>query len=278
MVKVVTDSCSDITPQLGRELGVTVLPLYVNFGGETYQDNVDLSTEEFYRKLATSKIMPTTSTVTPADFAKVFTKLAEETREILTITLSEKFSATYAAAVQGKAAVERDCRIEVIDSGQGAGAQMLLVVLAAQMAKAGANLDEIMERVRKSIRRVHIRMAFDTLEYLRRGGRIGKAQAFLGSLLRVNPVLGIKDGQAFPIARCRNRAQALDFLVNFVRGFSRVEALAVEDATTPDDLETLVERLKDVVPPECMYRSKVSPVVGSHVGPHVLAVSVLEAE
>jgi DegV family protein with EDD domain len=278
VVKVVTDSCSDITPQLGRELGVTVLPLYVNFGGETYQDNVDLSTEEFYRKLATSKIMPTTSTVTPADFAKVFTKLAEETREILTITLSEKFSATYAAAVQGKAAVERDCRIEVIDSGQGAGAQMLLVVLAAQMAKAGANLDEIMERVRKSIRRVHIRMAFDTLEYLRRGGRIGKAQAFLGSLLRVNPVLGIKDGQAFPIARCRNRAQALDFLVNFVRGFSRVEALAVEDATTPDDLETLVERLKDVVPPECMYRSKVSPVVGSHVGPHVLAVSVLEAE
>jgi DegV family protein with EDD domain len=278
VVKVVTDSCSDITPQLARELGVTVLPLYVNFGGETYQDNVDLSTEEFYRKLATSKIMPTTSTVTPADFAKVFTKLAEETREILTITLSEKFSATYAAAVQGKAAVERDCRIEVIDSGQGAGAQMLLVVLAAQMAKAGANLDEIMERVRKSIRRVHIRMAFDTLEYLRRGGRIGKAQAFLGSLLRVNPVLGIKDGQAFPIARCRNRAQALDFLVNFVRGFSRVEALAVEDATTPDDLETLVERLKDVVPPECMYRSKVSPVVGSHVGPHVLAVSVLEAE
>jgi DegV family protein with EDD domain len=278
VVKVVTDSCSDITPQLARELGVTVLPLYVNFGGETYQDNVDLSTEEFYRKLATSKIMPTTSTVTPADFAKVFTKLAEETREILTITLSEKFSATYAAAVQGKAAVERDCRIEVIDSGQGAGAQMLLVVLAAQMAKAGANLDEIMERVRKSIRRVHIRMAFDTLEYLRRGGRIGKAQAFLGSLLRVNPVLGIKDGQAFPIARCRNRAQALDFLVNFVRGFSRVEALAVEDATTPDDLETLVERLKDVVPPERMYRSKVSPVVGSHVGPHVLAVSVLEAE
>jgi DegV family protein with EDD domain len=278
VVKVVTDSCSDITPQLARELGVTVVPLYVNFGSETYQDNVDLSTEEFYRKLATSKIMPTTSTVTPADFAKVFTKLAEETREILTITLSEKFSATYAAAVQGKAAVERDCRIEVIDSGQGAGAQMLLVVLAAQMAKAGANLDQIMERVRKSIRRVHIRMTFDTLEYLRRGGRIGKAQAFLGSLLRVNPVLGIKDGQAFPIARCRNRAQALDFLVNFVRGFSRVEALAVEDATTPDDLETLVERLKDVVPPERMYRSKVSPVVGSHVGPHVLAVSVLEAE
>jgi len=278
MVKVVTDSCSDIMPQLAQELGITVVPLYVNFGNETYQDNVDLSTEEFYRKLATSKIAPTTSTATPVDFAQAFTKLADETKEILTITLSEKFSATYAAAVQGKATVKKDCRIEVIDSRQGAGAQMLLVILASQMAKAGANLDQIIERVRKAIPRVHIRMTFDTLEYLRRGGRIGKAQAFLGSLLKVNPVLGIKDGQAFPIARSRNRTQAMEFLVNFVKGFSRVETLAIEDATTPDDLEVLARRLKDVVPPERIYRSKVSPVVGTHVGPHVLAVTVLEAE
>jgi DegV family protein with EDD domain len=121
-------------------------------------------------------------------------------------------------------------------------------------------------------------MSFDTLEYLRRGGRIGKAQAFLGSLLKVNPVVGIKDGETFPIARPRNRAQAMDFLVNFVRGFSRIEAVAIEDATTPDDLQTLAERLKDVVPPERIYRSKVSPVVGTHVGPHVLAVAVLEVE
>ena len=154
MVKVVTDSCSDITPQLAQELGITVVPLYVNFGNETYRDNVDLSTEEFYRKLATSKIAPTTSTATPADFAQVFTKLADEAKEILTITLSEKFSATYAAAVQGKATVKRDCRIEIIDSQQGAGAQMLLVILASQMAKAGANLDQIIERVRKAIPKI----------------------------------------------------------------------------------------------------------------------------
>ncbi|NWF78153.1 MAG: DegV family protein [Chloroflexi bacterium] len=278
MVKVVTDSCSDITPQLAQELGISVVPLYVNFGNEAYRDNVDLGTEEFYRKLETSKIAPTTSTATPADFAQVFTKLADETKEILTITLSEKFSATYVAALQGKAMVKKDCRIEVIDSQQGAGAQMLLVILAAQMAKVGASLDQITEGVRKAIPRVHIRMTFDTLEYLRRGGRIGKAQAFLGSLLKVNPVLGIKDGQAFPIARSRNRTQAMDFLVNFVKGFSRVEALAIEDATTSDDLEILAERLKHVVPPERIYRSKVSPVVGTHVGPHVLAVAVLEAE
>jgi DegV family protein with EDD domain len=278
MVKVVTDSCSDITPELARELAITVVPLYVQFGNETYRDNVDLSTEEFYQKLKTSKIHPTTSTAPPADFARIFAKLAQEAKEILTITLSEKFSATYAAALQGRAMVKNDCRIEVIDSQAGAGAQMLLVISAAKMAQAGANLEQIADWMKRAISRVHILMSFDTLEYLRRGGRIGKAQALLGSLLKVNPVAGLKDGAAFPIARPRNRARAMDFLVDFVRGFSRIEAAAIEDATTPDDLQALADRFRDVIPPENLYRSKVTPVVGTHVGPHVLAVAVLEAE
>jgi DegV family protein with EDD domain len=278
MVKVVTDSCSDITPQLAQEFGITVVPLYVQFGKETYRDNVDLSTEEFYHKLETSKVHPTTATATPADFAQVFTKLAEETKEILTITLSQKFSGTYTAALQGKAMVSKDCRIEVIDSQEGACAQMLLVIAAAKMAQSGANLEQIADWVRRAIPRVHVLVSFDTLEYLRRGGRIGKAQAFLGGILKVHPIVGIKDGATFPIARPRNRAQAMDFLVNFVKGFSRIEAVAIEDATTPADLQALAERLKDVVPPERTYRSKVSPVIGTHVGPHVLAVAVLEAE
>jgi DegV family protein with EDD domain len=278
VVKVVSDSCSDITPQLAQELGITVVPLYVQFGIESYRDNVDLSTEEFYHRLKTSKIHPTTATATPADFAQIFTRLAEETKEVLTITGSEKFSGTYTAALQGQAMVGKDCHILIIDSQAGAGAQMLLVISAAQMARAGANLEQIADWVRRAIPRVHVHMSFDTLEYLRRGGRIGKAEAFLGSLLKVNPVVGIKDGETFPIARPRNRAQAMDFLVNFVKGFNRIESVAIEDATTPDDSQTLAERLKDVVPPECIYRSKVSPVVGTHVGPHVLAVAVLEAE
>jgi DegV family protein with EDD domain len=278
VVKVVTDSCFDITPQLARELGITVVPLYVQFGNETYRDNIDLSTEKFYQKLKTSKIHPTTSTAAPAEFAQVFTKLTEETKEILTITLSGKFSATYSAALQGKAMVKKDCRIQVIDSRTGAGAQMLLVISAARMSQAGANLEQIADWIRRAIPRVHILMSFDTLEYLRRGGRIGKAQALLGSLLKVNPVAGVKDGATFPIARPRNRTQAMDFLVDFVKGFSRIEAAPIEDATTPDDLHALADRLKDVVPPEHIYRSKASPVVGTHVGPHVLAVAILEAE
>jgi DegV family protein with EDD domain len=278
MVKVVTDSCSDITPQVAEELGITVVPLYVQFGNETYRDNVDLSTDEFYYKLEASKIHPITSTATPAQFAEIFNRLAEETNEILAITLSEKFSATYAAALHAKTMVEKDCQIEVVDSMTGAGAQMLLVIMAAQMARAGDNLAQIVDRVKRALPRVHVRVSFDTLEYLRRGGRIGKAQAFLGGLLKVNPIVGVKDGATFPIARPRSRAQAMDFLVNFVKEFNDIESLAIEDATTPDDLRTLEERLKDVIPPARIYRSRVSPVIGTHVGPHVLLVAVLRAE
>lgn len=278
MVKIVTDSCSDITPELAQKFGITVVPLYVQFGDELYRDNVDLSTEEFYKKLTQSQTFPTTSTVTPNFFAELFTKLAEETDEILTVTLSEMYSGTYGTALQGKAMVTKKCRIEVIDSQLAIGGQLLLVILAAQMAQSGANLDKIANWVKKAIPRVHVRMTFDTLEYLRRGGRIGKAQAFLGSLLKVNPICSIKDGTTFPVARPRNRAQAIDFLVNFAKSFSNIEALAIEDAITTDEIELLTERLKGLVPPERFYRSKVSPVVGTHVGPHVLDVCVLEAK
>ena len=278
MVKVITDSCSDINPELAQKLGITVVPLFVQFGDETYRDSIDLSMDEFYQKLVQSKTSPTTSTVTPQFFCELFTKLAEETNEILTITLSKFYSATYESALQGKALVTGDCHIEVIDSELTMCGQFLLVTSAQQMAQSGASLDQIVDWVQKAIPRIHTRMSFDTLEYLRRGGRIGKAQAFLGSLLKVHPVLGIKNGETVPIARPRNRAQAIDFLVNFVKGFSNIEVLVLEDATTPDELDILAERLKDVVPPERFYRTKVGPVIGTHVGPHVLGVAVLEAE
>jgi len=278
MVKIVTDSCSDITPELAQKYGIIVVPLYVQFGNKVYRDNVDLATVEFYHKLVKSKVIPTTSTVTPEFFAELFAELAKETDEILTITLSEMYSGTYGSALRGKAMVKKKCHIEVIDCQMAIGGQLLLTIIAAQMAKAGDNLSKIAKWVKKAMPRVHVRVCFDTLEYLRRGGRIGRAQAFLGSLLKVNPVLGIKDGNTFPIARPRNRAQAMDFLVAFVKGFTKIEALAIEDATTPDELEILAQRLKDIVPPERFYRSKISPVVGTHVGPHVLSVSVLEGE
>ncbi len=278
MVRIVTDSCSDITPKMAEQFGLTVIPLNVHFGGKVYRDNIDLNTEGFYQKLIESKILPTTSIPGPAVFTDILNKLAKETREILVITLSRKFSPVYDMVSRSKEVLKSKCNIEVIDSQVGIGGQLILAVSAALMARAEATLEEITTWVTSAIPRTHVLMTFDTLEYLRRGGRIGKAQAFLGALLKVNPILGIKKGEAFPITRVRSRARAVDFLVNFVENFKKIDALVIEDGTTTNELGKLAQRLQGLVPDEHFYRSKVSPVVGTHVGPHILSVSVLEGE
>jgi DegV family protein with EDD domain len=151
----------------------------------------------------------------------------------------------------------------------------LLVIAAVKAASDGAKIDEIIQLTDRNISRVGMRIAFDTLEYLQRGGRIGKAKALLGSMLKVNPILGIKNGEVFPYGQERSRNKAMQNLYNFVTGFSRIEGLAVEDATTPNEADELVVRIKDVFPEVPVYRSKVSPVIGTNVGPRVIGISVL---
>ena len=123
--------------------------------------------------------------------------------------------------------------------------------------------------------RVEIRMAFDTLEYLKRGGRIGTAQAFFGSVLNINPILGIRDGITQGFTKVRSRSKAIDYLCDFIMSFSDIEEIAIEEAATPDEAEILAERISAKVNHQSIYRMKVSPVIGTHVGPHVLGVGVL---
>lgn len=274
-VKIVTDSVSDISPAIASELGITVVPLNVVFGNEIYRDGVDLTTDEFYQKLERNQTLPTTSTPPLQAFIELYDKLAEETGEILVITISRKLSATGEAAIKAVESMEKKCRVEVLDSQLAMMAEGLLVITAAKAARTGANLDEIVKLAERNISRVEIRIAFDTLEYLKRGGRIGKAKALMGSMLKVNPIIGIKDGETFPIKNERSRTKAIDHLYNFVAGYSRIDELAVEDATTPDEADELVERIGTRYPKERVYRSKLSPVIGTNVGPHVIGVAVL---
>jgi len=274
-VKIVTDSLGDIPSEVAKELRITVIPITVLFGTEVYRDGIDLTTEQFYDKLVHSKTVPTTAVPPLGTFVEAFDTLAEETDEILVITVSHKFSATYKVALRAVELMKRKCRLEVIDSLGGAMQEGLIVIATAKAARAGASLDEVVDLTHRNIPRVELRMAFDTLEYLKRGGRIGRAQAFLGSVLRMHPILGIRNGEVQPFARERSRAKAIDYLYNFAVSYSHIEEMAVEDATTPDEAEMLVERLSAKFPKERIYWSKVSPVVGTHVGPHVLAVSVL---
>jgi DegV family protein with EDD domain len=275
MVKVVVDSTSDMPSEVAKELGITVVPLNVHFGTKSYRDGIDLTTDQFYKDLVKSEVLPTTSTPSPGTFAKAYDQLAEETDEIIVFTISTKLSATYDAARQGLDLMKKKCRVELVDSRWALMSLGLLVIAAAKAANSGAKLDEVITLTKKNIGRLDMRIAFDTLEYLKRGGRIGKAQAFFGSLLKVNPVLTIKDGETYPVARERCRAKAVDNLYNFAVGYSRIEEISVEHATTPDEADELCERINAKFPKVHIYRSKVSPVIGAHVGPRVLEVAVL---
>jgi DegV family protein with EDD domain len=274
-VKIITDSTSDMPAEVAKELGITVIPLYVHFGNEAYRDGVDLTTDDFYKRLTTEKTNPTTSTPAPADYAKEYDRLAEEADGILVLTISRKLSATYDSAKQALEERKSKCPIELLDSRLSLMGLGLIAIAAAKAANKGADLREVLALTKDNIPRLDMRIAFDTLEYLRRGGRIGKAQAFFGSLLKVNPILTIKDGEVYPAARERSRAKAVDYLVNFAAGYAQIDEMAVEDATTPDEVDGLVERLGASFPREKIYRSKVSPVIGAHVGPRVLSVMVL---
>jgi len=277
MVKIVTDSLSDITSDIAQGLGITVVPLTVFFGKESFLDRVTMTTDEFYYRLTHDDTWPTTTQPPPGVFADVYSKLAEETDEILVITLSSKLSGTYESALNAKSLVEKECRIEVIDSLTVAMGLGLIVIAAAKAAQAGANLDEIVDLVHRAMPRSHFIVYFDTLKYLAKGGRIGKAQGLLGAMLSIKQILTVKDGEMSPLTRFRSRAAGMDYLYNFVAGFPHIEELAVEYATTPDEADKLVERLNSVFPKERIYRSTVSPVLGTHGGPGAMAVTVLES-
>lgn len=274
-VRIVTDSVADLPPRVVEELGITVIPLIIRFGEEAYHDGVDLTTEQFYDKLAGSKVFPSTSVPAPATFAEAYDKLAEEADGILAIILSSKFSATYGVALQSIGLMKRECRVEVVDSLSATMTEGFIVMEAARAAQAGAGLDEVIEVARKTIPRVDFLAAFDTLEYLRKGGRIGKAQAFLGSMLRINPLVTLRDGVVEPAGRTRSRTKAINRLYNFAARYSHIEEMAVEDTACPDEAEALAERLGAIFPRERIHRSKMTPAIGTHTGPGLLLVAVL---
>lgn len=274
-VKIVTDSVCDIPGSVVKELDITVIPVLVRFGEEVFRDGVDITNDQFYQKLVSSDVMPTTAVPSPDFFTRTYAGLTKETDEILAIMLSSKLSGVYNAALQSASLVKSECRIEVIDSGWAVMAQGFIVIKAAQAARDGASLDEVLEIVRHNLPRVDMRAAFDTLDFLKRGGRIGRAQALMGSLLKINPIITLRDGVVEPAGRAHSRAKAIESLYSFVEGFSSIEGLAVEDAACPEDSDLLVDRLSNILPKEKILRSRTTPVIGTHTGPGLLLVAVL---
>ena len=277
-VKIVTDSLSDITSDLAGELGVTVVPLTVLFGHDQYLDRVTITTDEFYSRLVNGKVWPTTTQPTPKAFAEIYDELLGETDEILVIDASSKLSGTYQSAVGAKNMTEKKGRIEVIDSETVAMGLGLIVITAAMRAKEGAGMDDLINYVKSAIKRSHFVVYFDTLTYLAKGGRIGKAKELMGSVLSIKQILTVKEGEMAPLARKRSLAAGMDYLYNHAGSFQKIEAMAVEHTTTEGEADKLANRVKSLAPDTRVYRSTVSPVLGVHGGPGAIAVTVLEAE
>lgn len=278
-VKIVTDSLSDLTSSLIGNLDITLVPLTVLFGYEAYLDRVTISTDEFYHRLIHGDIWPTSTQPSPQDFVNTYAKLSEETNEILVINLSSKLSGTYQSAIAGKSLMNaKKCHIEVIDSQAVAMGLGLVVIAAAREAQKGANLDKLVEFTHKALTRSHFIVYFDTLKYLAKGGRIGKAQGLLGSILSIKPILNVKEGEMAPVTRVRSQAAGIDYLYNFITHFKNIEAIGIEHTTSPESADELAKRCSSVYPNIPILRATVSPVLGVYGGPNALAVTVLESE
>ena len=272
-VKVITDSTADLPPALAEELGITVVPLNVHFGTEVYRDGVEITADEFYRRLVTASRLPTTSQPTPGDFLSAYDEMGQTTDEIISVHISAKLSGTMNSATQALEEYAGSSRIEIVDSMQGSMGLGVVAIAAAEAASSGGGLDDVVAETRAAIPKVGFMGLVDTLEYLEKGGRIGKAQAFVGSLLRIKPLLTIRDGEAHPLERARTRAKGVDRMCELVQAEMPLKDLAVVYTTTPDEARALAQRLQSFLPQGEVILSQVGPVVGTYLGPGVLGVA-----
>ncbi len=273
-IKIVTDSSADLPDQIVEELGITVIPLYVRFGEEVYRDRVDISEDEFYRRLEHDPVHPVTIQPGPQDFLEIYKKASEDADGIVSVHISGQLSGTCNSALMAKDMMETECPIEVVDSQAVSTGLGLIVVVAAQAAKAGESLEGVVAAANQAIAEINLLALFDTLKYLLLGGRIGKAKALLGSILNVKPMLTLKEGEVVPAGQVRTRARGIDKLVDFVKGFENIQDLAVVYSTTPDEAKALAERIGSVFDREKIVMARLGPVLGVHMGPGVLIVAV----
>ncbi len=276
-VKILVDSTSDIPKELAQELDITVVPIYTLFGAESYRDGLDIDHETFYERLLGGE-QPTTSQPTPQDFVEAYSLITPGADGVCSIHLSSNLSGTYNAAVQAANAKSWPCAINVIDTRLLSISHGILAIKAAQMAKEGKNLEEITSAVKGMTERVRLLALFDTLKYLERGGRIGKAKSLIGSVLSIKPLLTIRDGEFIPISQVRNRKKGIDRLAEFASAEENIEDMCILYSTTPDEAYALAERLNHLHPQEKTLVARLGAGLAVHGGPGILAIATMTKE
>ncbi len=273
-IRIVTDSTADLPPELIKELGITVVPLYVCFGKDVFRDKEEIKEDDFFKRLLTDPVHPTTTQPTPQDFAEVYRRLSSEADGIISIHISTKLSGTCNSAEQGKKLLENGCPIEVIDSKTVSTALGLIVIAAADIAKTAKDLPQAVAEVNKIVPGIQFLALFDTLKYLAKGGRIGKAKSLVGAMLSVRPLLTIKDGEFVPVGQVRNRAKGVGKLFDFAKAAGDIEDMAVIQSTTPDEANALADRIRAATNLKQIRVTRLGPVLGVHGGPGVLAIAI----
>jgi DegV family protein with EDD domain len=276
LVKVVTDSTADIPEELAAELEITIVPCNVHFGLETYRDGLDLSKEDFYARLKTSPTLPTTSAPAAGLFEATYRELANETDQILSIHLASALSGIYNSAHLGAEAVS-GVEITLIDSGQVSMGLGWLVIAAARAAQEGQPLAQIGALVEDMKPRVRLFAALDTLEYLRKGGRVGKTVAALGTLLNIKPLVEVRDSAVLPLERVRTRQRSIQRLIELVAELGPLEELAVLHTNAPQEAQRLAEEISFLHSLERILIAEAGVIIGTHAGPNGLGVACMVA-
>ena len=278
-VKIVTDSTSDLPEDLAKSLGITVVPLNIHFGTEMFKDGVDLSADEFYRRIATGRELPKTSQPSVGEFVSVYERLGQDADGILSVHISSKVSGTLNSAVQAKEQANAASPIEVVDTYQASMGAGMVAMVAAREAQRGAGLEDVARVARQAVERCQCIALFDTLEYLQKGGRIGKASALLGTLLRIRPMIILRDGVVHELAKARSRKGGIARLRSVAVDFAPLEELAVMHSTTPDEARTLAEEVSDLLPEgKEPFIARFGPVIGTYTGPGALGIGLLSSE
>jgi DegV family protein with EDD domain len=276
---IVTDSTAFLPTELIQKHNITVTPQVLIWGEETFRDGVDIQPDDFYSRLKTAKVMPSTSQVSPADMQSAFQRLVDQGFDVLGIFISSKLSGTLQSAIQGRDMLgSAGGRVTLVDSQSTAMALGFQVLSAARAMDSGASLKECAALAEKAHERTGVFFAVDTLEFLHRGGRIGGAQRFIGSALNLKPILALKEGKVEGVERIRTKNKAHDRLVELVveqvKGKSNIR-LATLHANAVEDAKKLLDRASSELSPVEALLTELSPVVGTHAGPGTVGLAFM---
>ena len=277
-MKIITDSTADLTKEFILKHNIEIVPLTIHLGDKSWKDYYDVEPDEYYELLRKSSAFPTTSQPTPQDFVNAYSPFVEKGEPILSVHLSSKLSGTFQSALLARSQFA-GARIEVVDSLQASFALSMIVIICAEKANQGASLEEVADVARKIGPQIETYFSVDSLEYLHRGGRIGKAQAFLGTLMKIKPLLKVVNGEVQPIEKIRTRDRLLNRFVELVEKAARKHSQLILTVAESDNSEVMTEllgRLERIPGVSLVFRGKIGGVITSHAGPGALGIAFVK--